>query len=556
MIGVLARNDDSVVVGEFFELFKTPWEFYIPGREYEVILCTCHETVPQDGCNVVFVYDKMACISGSEVGAEVEPRPNGVQRLFHDGNEIPIYCGLTFFPDFGEEGARPESDRSALHKRTEGRRQVVTIGYDLFDEIRVLLSRGQPPEYASQPTIDLHIDLMRQLMIGVGVKFVEIWPNPKEHPLIVCLTHDVDHPSIRLHGFDHTILGFLQRATLGSVLNFLRGRLSLRSLLINFGAALKLPFVQIGVLKDFWKNLPRYISLDHGAPSTFFVIPFSGKAGAPDREKKHSHRRATCYGASDIADQISELKDSGCEIGLHGIDAWTDPDAGRSEADEIRRATGLAPSGVRMHWLYFDESSPLLLEKAGFEYDSTVGYNETVGFRAGTAQVFRPLTVQRMLELPLHIMDTALFYSSHLNLSSIEALAEVDRLIDHTVRLGGCLTVNWHDRSIAPERQWGEFYAQLLEKLKARGALFTSAIRAVSWFRNRRDVTFENVVWSVDRVKVALRGAVPNGRSEFDVRAYRHGSELDRVEVIYIKSPEVIGDRAQDDTADGCHVTE
>ena len=30
------------------------------------------------------------------------------------------------------------------------------------------------------------------------------------------------------------------------------------------------------------------------------------------------------------------------------------------------------------------------LDEAGFEYDSTVGYNDAVGYRAGTSQVFRP----------------------------------------------------------------------------------------------------------------------------------------------------------------------
>ena len=39
-----------------------------------------------------------------------------------------------------------------------------------------------------------------------------------------------------------------------------------------------------------------------------------------------------------------------------------------------------------MHWLYFDQNSPKTLENAGANYDSTVGYNETVGYRAGTAQ--------------------------------------------------------------------------------------------------------------------------------------------------------------------------
>jgi len=33
-------------------------------------------------------------------------------------------------------------------------------------------------------------------------------------------------------------------------------------------------------------------------------------------------------------------------------------------------------------------------------------------------------------------------------------------------RQGGVLTVNWHDRSIAPERLWDDFYLDLLDDLK------------------------------------------------------------------------------------------
>ncbi len=39
MIGVIADSADQDVVREFFELFKTPWEFYRKDRQYEVLLC-------------------------------------------------------------------------------------------------------------------------------------------------------------------------------------------------------------------------------------------------------------------------------------------------------------------------------------------------------------------------------------------------------------------------------------------------------------------------------------------------------------------------------------
>ena len=38
MIGVIADPADHVVVREFFELFKTPWEFYSADRQYAAVL--------------------------------------------------------------------------------------------------------------------------------------------------------------------------------------------------------------------------------------------------------------------------------------------------------------------------------------------------------------------------------------------------------------------------------------------------------------------------------------------------------------------------------------
>ena len=38
MIGVVARANQARLVEEFFQLFKTPWEFYTPGRAYDVVI--------------------------------------------------------------------------------------------------------------------------------------------------------------------------------------------------------------------------------------------------------------------------------------------------------------------------------------------------------------------------------------------------------------------------------------------------------------------------------------------------------------------------------------
>jgi hypothetical protein len=177
-----------------------------------------------------------------------------------------------------------------------------------------------------------------------------------------------------------------------------------------------------------------------------------------------------------------------------------------------------------MHWLYFAADAPGKLDRAGFWYDSTVGYNETIGYRAGTTQVFRPVGATTLLELPLHIMDTALFYPNYLNLDYDEAGRRIGDMIDHACTFGGVLTINWHDRSIAPERLWGDFYAGLVDKLRENGGWCTSAGRAVTWFQMRRSVVFQRVDQGTElRLSDAAAGA-DEGFPALKVRVYNpHG---------------------------------
>jgi hypothetical protein len=214
------------------------------------------------------------------------------------------------------------------------------------------------------------------------------------------------------------------------------------------------------------------------------------------------------------------LVGAGSEVGVHGIDAWVDSARGAAEREAVARETRVPARGVRMHWLFFDEQSPARLEQAGYDYDSTAGYNDAVGFRAGTLQAFKPLAAERLLELPLHVMDTALFYPGRLGLSPDTARAAVTPLIDEAQRHGGALTVNWHDRSIAPERLWDDFYLDLLDDLKRRDPWFPTASEAVSWFRRRRSARIESVSRDGAGVRVRARADGPADLPRLRVRVH------------------------------------
>jgi hypothetical protein len=490
MIGVVANEAEHRVVVEFFELFKTPWEFHQPGAHYDILICS-NSIVPENNARLLVLY-------GAQRQAFEECRSiRTISASKHDfvsfrGERMPIYGSCLLFNSPGNEVVIHERTKSAAAVSiTSGDQMVVRLGFDLFEEVRYLLTQGQPAEFASISTLDLHISLLRELIVTCGVPLVEILPTPAEHRFIVCLTHDIDHPRVRNHKCDHTMFGFLYRATAGSVVNFCRGRRSLRQVALNWKAAFSLPLVFAGLAKDFWNQLDRYLELEKDLASTFFVIPTKADMGVNSNGKTRI-RRSSSYAPADIADDLNKLLSANCEIAVHGIDAWRDSAKGRIERGRIREVTGIAAPGVRMHWLYFNPQAPIMLEKAGFAYDSTVGYNQTIGYRAGTSQVFKNPDVDHLLELPLHIMDTALFYPSYMNLSDEQAGAAMLPLIENAVRFGGVVTINWHDRSLGPERLWDDAYVSLLRDLRARTPWFATASQAVAWFRKRRATSFVN----------------------------------------------------------------
>ena len=500
MIGVIANGVEHSTIVEFFELFKTPWEFWRPGSRYDVLLCS-NSTVPENDAKLLLLYGSQQQAFERCLGTKTQS-VRGHQFVSFRGERMPIYGNCLLFDGQGDKVLLHAGTNSAAAISTaSGGRAVIRLGFDLFEEVLHLLTKGQPAKLAGLPTLELHISLLRELIVRQGVPLVEILPMPAGYRFIACLTHDVDHPRVRYHMCDHTMFGFLYRALIGSVIDFCRGRRSLRQVVTNWKAAFSLPLVFTGLAKDFWNQLDRYLALEKGLASTFFVIPTKGDAGV-DSEGRTKRKRASRYALTDIADDLKKLLSANREIAVHGIDAWRDSAKGCDEREHIQEITGTAETGIRMHWLYFDSQAPSILEKAGFSYDSTVGYNEAIGYRAGTAQVFKHPNVDRLLELPLHIMDTALFYPSYMNLSDDEARAAMLPLIENVTKFGGVLTINWHDRSLGPERLWADAYVTLLRDLRARTPWFATALQAVSWFRKRRATSFASICQDGGSIRV------------------------------------------------------
>jgi hypothetical protein len=519
MISVLCNENERDIVREFFELFKTPWEFFTAGRRYEVVISTSHK-VPQVNARLVIIYSSRP--TGFDVSEGILVSSAGSDHLTdHTGTRLPIYGKLARFSGQGQPLICSQANSEVIvmgFSKPDGR--ILRVGYDLFSEVAFLLSEGQPAENALVPTLESHISLLRDWIVDAGIPVVEIPPVPWGHRFIACLTHDVDFAGIRRHKLDHTLWGFVYRALAGSLIQFMEGKSSLARLSKNWIAVFSLPLVYLGLLEDFWDQFDRYAEIDKDFSSTFFLIPFKDRVGEK-LQVQFPNQRATRYDINDVQKQVEMLTERGYEIGLHGIDAWHCPEKGKLELNRVREVTGKTDVGVRMHFLCHDQHSLAVLAQAGFFYDSTFGYNEVIGFKGGTTQVFRPFEVTRLLELPLHIQDTALFSPGRLGLTDAQAWDLCTTVINAAARHGGVVTVLWHMRSLAPERLWGEFYTHLQEELQNRGAWFGTAGQVVRWFRRRRSVVFEECSLDANMLHLRLKHDGCGSEACLFLRIYR-----------------------------------
>jgi hypothetical protein len=520
MIGVIAKNSETRAAREFFELFKTPWEFYLPEHCYDVVIVTSEEVPTNLNTSVLLIYNSRSTNLDDKMAITIR----SVQQsdwLEWDVSAFPIYRNAAVLQGPGQPFLWRRGEKGSVGLELSGPApQTIRLGYDLFEEVAFLLSQGQPSGNAHVPTLDIHISLLRSIMVGSGNPFIEIPPVPAGYDFMACLSHDVDFTGIREHKLDMTTWGFLYRAILGSVVDVLRGKRSWSQLLRNWKAAFSVPLVYLGWSDDFWLEFDRYLEIEKGLNATYFFIPFKNHPGALRTGPAPRHRAAK-YDLAETKDDVHKLRQQGCEVGLHGIDAWRDLQRAQIEANRICEMTGQSEIGVRMHWLYFDEESPRILDRAGFSYDSTFGYNDALGFRAGTTQVFSPSNAEHLLELPLNIQDTAMFYPSRMNLSELKAIHSCKELLEVTAMRGGVVTVNWHTRSLSPERLWGDFYATLLDEMRRYRVWFGTAQEIVTWFRNRRALSFEDVQFTEGQsLRLKITGVSPEQGPPFLVRVY------------------------------------
>jgi hypothetical protein len=205
--------------------------------------------------------------------------------------------------------------------------------------------------------------------------------------------------------------------------------------------------------------------------STFFVLaahhdPHDG--AAPDAYDRLRPRL------------VETILDAGAEVGLHGSYTTAD-DGGRLREEKAKLEALAGPiDGHRYHYLRGDPHTNI--PRLDFRYDTTLGFPDAVGFRAGIARPFHPWDFERdapadVLEIPLAAMDATLAEERYLGLSAKRAEPQLMALLDWAAANGGAFSLLWHPDRFDPLTSGGRdrLYSRVLEGVQERGGNCVSA---------------------------------------------------------------------------------
>jgi len=273
----------------------------------------------------------------------------------------------------------------------------------------------------------------------------------------VIISHDVDHLSVREHGWDLIVPKFVARLGIEWVLRHTKWR--------EVSLAIQ------ALWTEHWQHIEEVMDFDeaHGVPSTFFVAVANG--------------RKLCYSLADARKWIARIRNRGFDVGVHGIE-YESLDNLHDEITRFREITSQDIVGVRFHNIGFSPSSVQLcdsdvlnLKRVGYSFSSTT-FDET-----------GPWASDSFWEFPIHLMDGHIFRVGrpwkNRTLEQMKG-STVRRLSDADARGVSHFSILFHDGHFSDYfRDCKEWYMWLVEFVNAAGYQFCSYRHALDELNGR-----------------------------------------------------------------------
>ncbi|MEK6570715.1 MAG: polysaccharide deacetylase family protein [Bacteroidota bacterium] len=313
------------------------------------------------------------------------------------------------------------------------------------------------------PVVNQYVEILRREIEKLLGHQIEQRPRFGGKEFAICMTHDIDY--IR-----KWTLGILYREL---VQYFLLGRED-GGLGKRF-ERLKAFQRAVSTRNDpFTWSLEKILTVerDLGVHATYFL-----KTGVTSRHDV-SYRIKDGY----VRKLLKTLEFDGHEIGLHpSYHTFLSTAKMRGEKERLDEVLGRKSNAVRQHFLRLRIPETWKIQaELNFQHDSTLGFPDHEGFRAGICHPFRPYDASQdvvvdLWEIPLLAMDGT--FQSYRNKSAGESLDIIRSLIKAVKRYCGVAVLLFHntcyDNLDFPD--WGKVFEDTLHFALGEGAFVGSA---------------------------------------------------------------------------------
>lgn len=345
------------------------------------------------------------------------------------------------------------------------------LNYDLFWNAFVFLSRYE--EYLNEkngkniysyslnhPRVDkssFDIPIVNILFNELEEFLIKNFPNLEFTDVkkpIVDLSHDVDY-------INKTIQLRLKQTAFNSF-NTIKSITKPKIFLNNLTKTLKFAFSNPSYwCFNYWEKLEK----KYNKTSTFYIYVKNGSKSFKSWLIDPSYDIKT---NTKFQNKLKELHKDGFQIGLHGsFNSAKDFDKLKEEKEILEEILGIKITKTRQHWLNYSEAiTPKSHEKL-FEFDSTLAWNDKIGFRSGCASLYNLYDFENekaydYQEIPQIIMDSNVYdYADDEKIfqkakNMIQKAKEVSKTT--------YMSISWHQRVCSSDYNWHKFYEEVLDE--------------------------------------------------------------------------------------------
>jgi hypothetical protein len=172
-----------------------------------------------------------------------------------------------------------------------------------------------------------------------------------------------------------------------------------------------------------------------------------------------------------LKQKCRELISEGNQIGIHGsYFSSEDGTLFMKEKEILENSINYKITKSRQHWLnYYESKTPYIHCEARIEQDSTLGFNDISGFRAGVASIYNPYDHKNNIPFPFKEIPLVIVDSHFYDYLDDYAQNHLEWLFDSMSKVKNFgISVIWHQRVISSDYGWDQGYKKLVSMVKNR----------------------------------------------------------------------------------------